>query len=102
MVYGYFIQFLQIASIILGLYLVFALLLTIFCRDSTIHFNGIDPEKDVNIFYAYFIRLYYTTITLSSTGYGDITPKSILAKFLTIIIIIFVVANILYYLRRIL
>ena len=47
------------------------------------HFNGIDEEHESDKF---FHRLYFTITTLSSAGYGDITPKTTEIKILSIII----------------
>ena len=55
------------------------------------HFGGIDEEEDKNLTDALINRLYFTSTTISSVGYGDIVPKSRSLKLFTIIIHILVV-----------
>tara|TARA_Y100000817_G_scaffold313611_1_gene310119 strand:+ start:1572 stop:1883 length:312 start_codon:yes stop_codon:yes gene_type:complete len=47
--------------------------------------NGIDPETDKTLLEKFFNRLYFTTITFSTIGYGDISPKSNKLRALTIL-----------------
>jgi len=47
-------------------------------------------EKEIT----YLNSLYYTFVTFSTIGYGDITPKSNRAKILTMLIIIGLIFNI--------
>ena len=42
----------------------------------------------------YLDSLYYTFVTFSTIGYGDITPKSVRAKIITMLIIIGLILNI--------
>lgn len=63
---------------------VFSVLLTYF--DHT-HWNGIDEtEEEQTIFHKVFNRLYFVTSTMSSVGYGDITPKTNIAKGVVILL----------------
>jgi hypothetical protein len=64
--------FIKILVIYISLCILFSLILSLF--DYT-HFNGIKKEQDkgINRFYN---RLYFTFTTISTVGYGDITPKS--------------------------
>ena len=48
------------------------------------HFNGFSKENDMEN--KFFNRLYFTTTTFSSTGYGDVSPKSNDVKLLSIIL----------------
>tara|TARA_B100001093_G_C26634310_1_gene930280 strand:+ start:135 stop:434 length:300 start_codon:yes stop_codon:yes gene_type:complete len=67
--------------------LLFSCIFYLFDRE---HFNGIDEENEQK--YKFFHRFYFTLTTLSSAGYGDITPKSmpvkIIASILQFILII--------------
>ena len=63
--------------------LTFTLLFLLFCRDSKVHFNGID--RDVLFIDAAFSRLYYTMMVATTTGLGEISPKSVTAKTLTML-----------------
>lgn len=42
------------------------------------HFNGVDPDE--TMMQRLENRLYFTVSTLSTVGYGDITPKSTAAR----------------------
>ena len=44
------------------------------------HFNGIEEEYDVRIASKLYNRMYYSLIATTTIGFGDITPKSSLAK----------------------
>ena len=54
----------------------------IFFKINKEHFNGAETALDI---------WYFTTTTQSSTGYGDITPKTQLMKFITSIHHIFAI-----------
>lgn len=47
------------------------------------HFDGLDEKNDKDKF---FNRFYFTITTLSSAGYGDITPITRETKILTILL----------------
>ena len=73
------------------------LLLTILLLSLIIHFfintkndwYGIE-DKEIS----YLDSVYYTMVTFSTIGYGDITPKSNRAKIITIMIILSLILNI--------
>lgn len=44
------------------------------------HFNGISKSDDNEFFDALLNRSYFTTTTISSVGYGDISPKTRILK----------------------
>jgi len=67
--------------------IIFMIILSFF--DYT-HWNGIQEEEDKSIPKKIFNRLYFLTSTISSVGYGDISPKSYLCKFIVILIQILV------------
>ena len=50
------------------------------------NFSGLEHEKtETNIFKRYFDRLYFVSTTLSSVGYGDIYPTTILVRLIVIV-----------------
>jgi hypothetical protein len=59
--------------------IVFTSIYTIFFDKH--HFNGIDKED--NIIEKIENRLYFTLTTMSTVGYGDITPKSLSCRMVT-------------------
>ncbi|PNH01108.1 hypothetical protein TSOC_013025 [Tetrabaena socialis] len=80
-------------SILFTVYLVFALLFLLLCRNAAVHFNGIDPEADSSsLAGAYFTRLYFTTVAATTTGFGDISPKSPRARALTMLLLVLIVS----------
>ena len=62
--------------------LVYVLLLTgilmYFCENGEEHFNGMKDDQGTKA--KLLNRLYFATVTTSTLGYGDITPKSIKAR----------------------
>ena len=75
--------------------IVFALLLTLICRDARKHFNGIDPATDANLIDAFGTRLYFAVVSSKNTGYGDITPKSTTCRGLTMFVLLTMSASVL-------
>jgi voltage-gated potassium channel Kch len=65
-----------------------------FCRDYR-HFNGIKKKDDVDMWDAYFNRFYFILITFTTIGYGDISPASRIARFITVSIILVIMISIL-------
>ena len=59
--------------------LVFALLYTVVLWDSR-HFRGIDPQTDVGFLQKLGNRFYFSSVTTSTIGYGDITPQTHVAR----------------------
>lgn len=78
--------------ILFGLFIL-TLILLFTCRDAS-HFNGLDKKLDENIFGAFFQRFYFITTTLTTIGYGDISPASIRARAILLVYIIIVVGMI--------
>lgn len=72
-----------IISIIL-IVITFAILYTLFfsCSDS---WKGLDSENDETLGQKFMNRLYFSMTTLSTVGYGDISPKSNWARLLVMI-----------------
>tara|TARA_B100001094_G_C18136589_1_gene775460 strand:- start:804 stop:1154 length:351 start_codon:yes stop_codon:yes gene_type:complete len=76
------------------LFFIFILvLILITCLDYT-HWNGIDKDEDSNLFDKILNRIYFLSSSVSTTGYGDISPKSRVAKIIVIIIQIYVTINV--------
>ena len=59
------------------------------------HFNYLYPPKKGNLEYV-VERFYFTIVTISTIGYGDITPKTVVARLLTIALILCMIVSILY------
>ena len=57
--------------------------------------NGLDEENDNTLNKKIGNRLYFTVITFSSIGYGDITPKSPILKTITCILALILIAELL-------
>jgi len=74
--------------------LLFSLIFYLFDHN---HFDGFTIEEDRQD--KFLNRIYFTVTTFSSTGYGDVSPKSrpvkILSMFLQFLLIITVVGSIL-------
>jgi len=83
----------QIYTIIIILYLIILLNL-----DHT-HFNGITKKNDTLFCDKLLNRIYFITTTLSTIGYGDISPKTRILKCIAIslqIIIIYALVDLVY------
>lgn len=80
---------------------IIALIIVVFtciftCFDNN-HFNyngNMQPETD---FIDRIIdRLYFTTITSSTIGYGDITPRTNITKIITLIMVFIMISTLFY------
>jgi hypothetical protein len=80
--------------IVIGFIITMTIILTIVCRDYR-HFKGLNRRDDANIYQALFDRFYFILVTISTMGYGDISPASNRAKASVIAIVLFVVVIIL-------
>ena len=80
--------------VVVGFIMAMTIGLTIVCRDYR-HFNGLKRRDDANIYQAMFDRFYFILVTISTMGYGDISPATNRAKGSVIIIVLFVVVIIL-------
>ena len=74
----------------------FTLAFFIFGFDHT-KWNGIDEAEDDTWWKKMFNRFYFTTITYSTIGYGDISPKSKFLRFLTICFTFVMVIELLHF-----
>jgi len=73
--------------------MIFAGIYYIFCNDPE-DWNGMDDDKDT-FMVKIFKRFYFSMTTMSTVGYGDISPKSIKARSLVIVHFIFVLFELL-------
>jgi hypothetical protein len=80
--------------VVVGFIMAMTIGLTVVCRDYR-HFNGLNRWDDANIYQAMFDRFYFILVTISTMGYGDISPATNRAKGSVIIIVLFVVVIIL-------
>jgi hypothetical protein len=68
-----------------GFFVVVAAIFTLICRDAR-HFTGISAATDANLGRAFFDRLYFTVTTFTTIGLGDVTPASIRARSVVMVI----------------
>ena len=87
-------QFIRNVAIVCFMLSFFVALFMYFCRDYR-HFNGIKKKDDVDMWDAYFNRFYFILITFTTIGYGDISPASRTARFITVSIILVIMISIL-------
>jgi preprotein translocase subunit SecE len=80
--------------IVIGFVMSMTVILTIVCRDYW-HFKGLNRRDDANIYQALFDRFYFILVTISTMGYGDISPATNRAKASVITIVLFVIVIIL-------
>lgn len=59
------------------------LLLFIVCRDAS-NFNGFDQKHDKYLSYALFYRFYFIITTITTVGYGDVSPATVRSKIFVI------------------
>ena len=76
-----------------GLLLILGTTLVLTFLDHT-HFKGIEEEDDRDLFSKVKTRLYFSMTTLSTVGYGDIVPKSDIARSITIIMQLMIMLSI--------
>lgn len=81
------------SSTILSIIFAYALLLLFACRDASVHFRGIDEAEDKRPWPAFVNRLYFSAVSLSTIGFGDIAPKSERAKLLSTAVSILVLTS---------
>ena len=72
---------------VLSFVVVFTAFLTILDAKE---FSGIDENDDKNFGSRIFNRFYFVCTTLSTAGYGDIYPKSMVAR-TTVVLMLFVI-----------
>tara|TARA_B100001094_G_C18083087_1_gene746293 strand:- start:975 stop:1256 length:282 start_codon:yes stop_codon:yes gene_type:complete len=72
--------------------LVFTALFTVLGYDSS-HWNGLDESNDETPLQKINNRLYFSVISCSSIGYGDISPQTHRMKGLTMILALVVIVE---------
>ena len=70
---------------LIGIFILLFFTLILMNYDHT-HFNGFTQDKESDAKYKFFNRLYFATTTFSSTGYGDLSPKSTDVKIISMIL----------------
>lgn len=68
--------------------MVYSLIYLACCYDAE-HWHGMDLEADASVGDKLFNRLYFSVVTFSTVGYGDITPASRTARAMVMIQILF-------------
>tara|TARA_B100000902_G_C27264747_1_gene892859 strand:+ start:1260 stop:1550 length:291 start_codon:yes stop_codon:yes gene_type:complete len=76
----------------------FTILFTIFGYESK-DWNGIEEEKDKTLLQKLFNRFYFSMVSFSTIGLGDISPKTIILRSIMIIYMIFVTVPIYDFLK---
>tara|TARA_B100000427_G_C14979354_1_gene364613 strand:+ start:28 stop:318 length:291 start_codon:yes stop_codon:yes gene_type:complete len=76
----------------------FTILFTIFGYESK-DWNGIEEEKDKTLLQKLFNRFYFSMVSFSTIGLGDISPKTIKLRSIMIIYMIFVTVPIYDFLK---
>ena len=74
----------EVKSLILIL-VIFTCIFSIFGKE---HFSGLDDEK--NFMERIFNRFYFTMTTMSTVGYGDIYPKTMICRSFTLLLMLLV------------
>ncbi len=70
----------RLHRILLKLFILMLVFSCIFALFDETHWKGIVPQDDVNGFERFMTRLYFTSSTMSTVGYGDIVPKTHLCR----------------------
>ena len=76
-------------AILLGGTIMFSMV----CADGAKHFHGVDPETDRG-WNRVANRAYFTLTTMSSVGFGDVSPKSRTCRLVTSILLVAVTVQI--------
>lgn len=82
-------------SIIIGILIVFAVIYTIACP-TTDHWKGLNDLNDSTITDKFFNRLYFSLTTMTTIGFGDITPVSKTARSLVMLQMFTIILKILF------
>ena len=71
----------------------FGIIYLVFCNQPD-DWNGMDDQND-SLSVKLFKRVYFSMTTLSTVGYGDISPKSIKARMIVMLQVAFVLFELL-------
>tara|TARA_Y100000996_G_C22495237_1_gene632015 strand:- start:62 stop:346 length:285 start_codon:yes stop_codon:yes gene_type:complete len=71
------------------LVIVFTILFTIFGNASK-DWNGIEEDNDITLFQKLFNRFYFSMVSVTTIGFGDISPKTKKLRLIMIIYSIFI------------
>ena len=82
-------------EIFLEIFIILIIFITILSFFDYTHWNGILEEEDKSIIKKIFNRYYFLATTISTVGYGDISPKSYGCKAIVSLIHILFTAQIL-------
>ena len=66
----------RLHRILLKLFVLMLVFSCIFATFDHTHWKGLVVDDDVNVFERFMTRLYFTSTTMSTVGYGDIVPKT--------------------------
>ena len=74
------VNFKKAKEVFLETFIIISIFIIILSFLDYTHWNGIYEEEDKSIVKKIFNRYYFLTSTISSVGYGDISPKSYFCK----------------------
>jgi len=63
------------------------------CAYDSNHWNGMDAEGDNSVVDKFFNRLYFTCVTYSTIGYGDISPATVRSRMITMVMSLIVMGE---------
>ena len=92
-IFRYSDKFLKILKMYFIILLFFSILYTIFGYNSS-DWNGIKKENDNTLIEKFFNRFYFSSITFSTIGYGDISPNTPLLRVFTCCFALLIVSGI--------
>ena len=84
----------QLKEMVLEILIIGVIFITILLFFDYTHWNGILEEEDKSIVKKIFNRYYFVTTSISTIGYGDISPKSYSCKFIVSLLQILVAMHI--------
>tara|TARA_Y100000768_G_C23934663_1_gene661930 strand:+ start:1005 stop:1304 length:300 start_codon:yes stop_codon:yes gene_type:complete len=84
---------LKISGNVLALSLTFTILFTVLGYDTN-DWNGIDEEEDMTLCQKIFNRFYFSIISVSTIGFGDISPKTKKLRLAMILYSFFIILHI--------
>lgn len=58
------------------------------------HFNGFTEKEDIDMKTKLFHRIYFVVCAMSGMGYGDVSPKTIKLKIITILMQITIIMSV--------